>query len=154
MAARATAVRGPPSAARRARDALLHARDLLQLLGELQGLIRRRAGRGLRFVARGELREQGAPELVVVLLVGLDDVAVEGRGVAIPAALAEADELRVAHDGERLARELPGRDALHRRPERQQVREQRRRRTRVERGRIGPRRAELFEPLLDEAQVL
>src|SRR5260221_5603090 len=139
------------SASRRARDAELHPRDLLQLLGELQSASRRAARsipsrRGVR-----EPEKQPAPELVMVPLVGLDDVPIERRRRLVATALAKADELVVPYDGQSFARELSGGDALDGRLERAQVLEHRRRRRRVEPARVD---TELAQATLDQPVVL
>src|SRR6185312_15379894 len=121
-----TTTGAPTSAARRPRDPHLHARDLLELLGERQGPRRRPAGGVLRLGVDREPGEETPPELVVVLLVRLHHVAVEGGRGRVPARLAEANELFVAHDRQRLAGELPGGDPLDRRRQAEQVLEQRR----------------------------
>ena len=85
----------------------------------------RARGRRLRLGRGGQAQEQPPAQLVVVALVGLDRVAVERGRLPVPHPLAELDELAVLHDRDGLARELPGRDALHRGRERVEVREER-----------------------------
>ena len=105
------------------------------------------AGRGR------EPEQERAAQLVVVPLVRLDHVAVHRGGLAIARVLAELDELPVLDDGDRLAGELPGRDALDRRREAVQVLEERpvALRQRIERFRV---EAEAAEPLGDHPVVL
>src|SRR5580698_3629610 len=87
----------------------------------------------------------------MVPLVRLNDVPIERRGRVVASARTEPNELVVAYDGERLARELTGGDAFDRRRERLEVNEHRRPRLRVEATRVD---AQLAEALLDEAKVL
>jgi hypothetical protein len=89
---------------------------------------------------------------VVVRLVGLDRPFVEERGLFVAALAAEPRERVVSHDRERLARELPGRDARDRALEAEQPLEQRAPalRERIVRARVD---AELREALLDQAVV-
>ena len=89
----------------------------------------------------------------MVALVGLDHVAVERRGLPVPRVLAERDELAVLDDGDRLARELAGGDALHGRREAVEVREERPV-TLCERVEGRRSEAERLEPVGDQAIVL
>ncbi len=126
------------SASGGARDPQPHPRDFLQLLGHLESLSRGCARPVTRIVRHRQTGEELAPELVVVLLVRLDDLAVEARGGLIAARDAEADELLVADDGQRLARELPRSDPLDGRFERREPLQQRGARARL---RTAPRRS-------------
>src|SRR5688500_3655207 len=103
-----------PSAARRVMDAGGSERLLLQLVGELERALRRSRRRRLRLRRGGQPQQERAAQLVVVALVGLDDVAIKGGGVAVARTLAELDELPVLDDGDGFPRELPGRHPLHR----------------------------------------
>src|SRR5262245_28650080 len=97
----------------------------LQLLRQLERA-RGRPPRQILRVGGGRVpEEQRSAQLVMEALVGLDDVAVEGRGGAVSGALAELDELAVLHDGDGLARELSRRHALNGRLQAVEVAEQR-----------------------------
>ena len=98
-----------------------------------------------------QVGEKLTPELVVVVLVGLDDISIERSRHVVAAARAKSNELVVADDGERLARELSGGDALDGGRQRLEVREHRRARERIEASRLD---AELSEALCNEAIVL
>jgi hypothetical protein len=84
-----------------------------ELVGDGERVARGHGRRGLELGRDAVLLEQLAPEPVVEDL-GLDHVAVELRGDLVAAALAQGDELGVAHLGDRLARERPRGDALDR----------------------------------------
>src|SRR5262245_12074058 len=83
-----------------------------ELVGDGERVARRLGGEPLRFGGGAEPLEHGAAEAVVLDLLGLDDVAIEARRLVVAGALAEGDELGVAHLGDRLAGERPGGDAL------------------------------------------
>src|SRR5204862_327677 len=89
------------------------------------GMPSRRSGRRLSVGRRGEAQEQLAAELLVIALVGLDDVAIERGRLPVPRPLTELDELPVLDDGDGLARELTGGHALDGRLERVEIVEQR-----------------------------
>src|SRR5262245_26669808 len=72
----------------------------------------RLGGERLGFWIDAEALEHDAPQAVVLDLLGLNDFAVEARGLAVAEPLAERDELRVPHLGDRLARERAGGDSL------------------------------------------
>src|SRR3989304_1292827 len=96
-----------------------------ELLGERKRSARS-SPRFLLSLRRGrEAKEERAPQLVVVALVGLDDVLVERGGGLVPRPLAELDELAVLHDGDGLPGELARGHALHGGPEGGQVLKQR-----------------------------
>src|SRR6267142_1904772 len=141
------------SAARGVMDAGGGEGFLLQLLGHGQRAPRRRLRRLLGLVGRGQAQEQAAAQLVVIALVGLDRVAIERRRLLVAHAIAKLDELAVLDDGDRLARELPGRHALDRRGRRVEVLEERAVAAgqRIERAGVD---AELGEPVGDEPVVL
>src|SRR4029078_8433518 len=84
----------------------------LQLVGQLDRTARRTARRRLSLGRGGQAQDQPPPQLVVVALVRLDGVAVERGRLPVPHPLAELDELLFLNDGDRLARELTGGDAL------------------------------------------
>src|SRR5687767_4372588 len=87
--------RGGPSsalAAGRARHAGAQAGQLLDLLGDLERARGGGAGGGLRGFGGGVANQQPPAQLVVVLLVGLDALAVERRGGRVAALLAEVGE--------------------------------------------------------------
>ena len=115
--------------------------------------LRGRPGAPLRLLGHRVLEQQAPPELVVVALVGLDAIAVEGRGLGVAPLLAEAGEHLVAGDGDGLAGELTGGRSLDRPAQPAQVCEQRARARRrgVEADQVD---AEGGEALLDPAVVL
>jgi hypothetical protein len=97
----------------------------LELFRELQCPACGLTSGGLRGVSGSETQQQPAPQLVMVPLIRLDDVAIERGRLGIPRVSAELDELPVLHDRDRLSRELAGRHALHRASEAVQVLEER-----------------------------
>src|SRR2546425_12030416 len=92
-------------------------RGALQFVGQLQGAPGRPARRRLGLRRRRQAQQQLPPELVVVALVGLDDVAIERGGVAVARVLAEVDELAGFYDGDPPPRETARGPAPPRRPE-------------------------------------
>ena len=83
-----------------------------QLVGDGEARARRARRQLLELVGDRVLGEELRPHLVVVDLLGMDDLEVELRGAGVAHRAAELDELRVAHLGDRFARERPGGDAL------------------------------------------
>src|SRR5215467_675823 len=94
-------------------DARRLQRGVLELFGESESVGGRAPSEALRFVGDGVAEQEGAPELMMEVLVGLDDIAIEGGGGPVACPLAELDELPVLHHGDGLPGELPRGNPLH-----------------------------------------
>src|SRR5262249_14058181 len=134
-------------------DAGRLAGQVAQLVGDRQGVARRRRRELLEIGGRGVLDQDVPPQVVVMDLLRLDGIGVEPRRLLVPHRLAEADELGVADLRDRLAGEGAAGDPLDRRAETAQVLVERRVAVgqRIE---VGQVLAQLDQPLADQGVVL